>query len=341
MTQYSISAGWLAPAQITDVLALAEAARDVDGVAPLSERVLLHLRYDGSAPGIGRSPGQDRDLILTVHQDPGGSRAAAPPACGGSREIAGYAQLDAAPSAAGTDLSAELVIHPDHRREGLGLALVRALTAEADGHPVRVWAHGDLPAAAGLARAAGFDRVRALWQMRRSLGGRLDQPRFPPGITLRTFRPGRDEDEWLGLNRRAFAGHPEQGAWTRRDLELREREPWFDPAGFFIAERNGAMAGFHWTKVHGPAEGNIGEVYVVGVGPGEQGTGLGRALTLAGLHDLQGRGLAEVMLYADEDNVPAIRLYEALGFIHWRTDAMYRDLRGAPPPANPPANPRS
>ena len=331
MTQYSISAGRLAPAQVKDVLALAAAARDADGVAPLSEHVLLHLRYDASAAGIAGRPGQDRDLILTVSQDPGGSRAAAPPTGGGSVEIAGYAHLDAAPSAAGTDLSAELVIHPDHRREGLGLALVRALTAEAGGHEVRVWAHGDLPAARASLTAAGFDRVRALWQMRRSLAGLPDQPRFPPGIMLRTFRPGRDEDEWLGLNRRAFAGHPEQGAWTRRDLELREREPWFDPAGFFIAERNGAMAGFHWTKVPGPAEGSLGEVYVVGVDPGEQGTGLGRALTVAGLQYLQGRGLAEVMLYADEDNVPAIRLYEALGFIHWRTDAMYRTPQGDTP----------
>jgi mycothiol synthase len=30
------------------------------------------------------------------------------------------------------------------------------------------------------------------------------------------------------------------------------------------------------------------------------------------------------MLYVDEDNAPAIRLYEALGFTRRRTDAMYR-----------------
>jgi mycothiol synthase len=375
MTRFSITADRLTPAQITGVLALAEAARDADGMAPLSEHVLLHLRYytsDSRTPG---SPSPDRDLILALNQDPEGSEGS-PAGSGGSTEagasrgrgqsagggaprgrgqsagggapraggeIAGYAHLDAPASAAGTELTAELAIHPGHRREGLGLALVRALAAEAAGHAVRLWAHGDLPAAAALARAAGFDRVRALWQMRRPLAGRLDRPRFPPGITLRTFRPGLDEDEWLSLNRRAFAGHPEQGTWTRRDLELREREPWFDPVGFFIAERNGAMAGFHWTKVHGPAEEGIGEVYVVGVDPGEQGTGLGRALTLAGLHHLQGRGLAEVMLYVDEDNVPAIRLYEALGFTRWRTDAMYRQPRGGTPPAaeHPPRIPRS
>jgi mycothiol synthase len=311
MTEWSITAGRLTPAQVAGVLAMARAAEQADGVAPLSEHVLLHLREDS-----GPAPDADRDLVLTV-----------------DGEIAGYAYLDGTPGAAGTGLSGELVVHPDRRRHGLGLALVRALAAEADGHPVRLWSHGDLPAAAALARAAGFGRFRALWQMRRSLEGPLDQPRFPPGTTLRTFRPGQDEDEWLSLNRRAFAGHPEQGAWTRHDLELREREAWFDPAGFFIAERGGRMAGFHWTKVHGPADSpaDIGEVYVVGVDRGERGTGLGRALTLAGLHHLQERGLAQVMLYVDEDNVPAVRLYEGLGFTRWKTDAMYQRA-----PANSP-----
>ena len=291
MTGQGITRAELTATQVSEVLALVEAARLADGVAPLSEHGMLHLRYDSTGDFIVNADGK----------------------------IAGYAYLDP-PSAEG-EVTGELVVHPDRRRRGLGRALAGELTATAGGHVLRLWAHGDLPAAAALARAAGFERFRALWQMRRSLREPLDQPVLPAGRTLRTFVPGQDEDDWLSLNGRAFAKHPEQGSWTRHDLELREREPWFDPAGFFIAERDGQMAGFHWTKVHDPT---LGEVYVVGVDPAEQGSGLGRALTLAGLHHLRDLGVAEAMLYVDEDNVPAIRMYEALGFAKAKVDAMYR-----------------
>ena len=297
MTGVRITSGGLTTTQAGEILALVEAARLADGVAPLSEHGMLRLRYEGNDGG--------RDFTVMT-----------------GSEIAGYAYLDP-PSAHGDEgeVTGELVIHPDRRRHGLGRALTGELAAAAGGHVLRLWAHGDLPAAAALARTAGFERFRALWQMRRSLGEPLDQPALPAGRALRTFVPGQDEDEWLKLNGRAFAKHPEQGGWTRHDLDLREREPWFDPAGFFIAERDGRMTGFHWTKVHGP---DLGEVYVVGVDPDEQGSGLGRALTLAGLRHLRDLGVGQAMLYVDEDNVPAIRLYEGLGFTRATVDAMYR-----------------
>jgi mycothiol synthase len=284
----------LTEAEAQAVLSLVSAAAAADGVGPLSEHVMLHLRYGGE-PGA-------RDLLLVSNGD-----------------LAGYAHLEPAGPAA---LSGELVVHPAHRRQGLGLALVRALTAEAGGRPLRLWAHGDLPAAARLAAAAGFGRIRALWQLRRPLQAEIAVPELPSGVTLRTFVVGQDEDAWLELNAAAFAQHPEQGGWTRADLELREREPWFDPDGFFLAERGGRLAGFHWTKIHASPE-QIGEVYVVGVGPGERGAGLGRTLTLAGLRYLRDRGLRQVMLYVDESNTAAIRLYESLGFTRWHTDVMF------------------
>jgi mycothiol synthase len=313
--------GHITKAQAQAVLGLVRAAAEEDGVGPLSEHVMLHLRYGGDP--------RARNLLLVSNG-----------------ELSGYAHLDPTDPVEGP--SGELVIHPVHRRQGLGLLLTRALVAEAGPRPLRLWAHGDLPGAVALAAAAGFERVRALWQMRRSLQSRLERPQLAEGITIRTFVIGRDEDAWIDLNSRAFARHPEQGAWTREDLELREREPWFDPSGFFLAERDGKLVGFHWTKIHGPAatagsagaadaagdavpaggaaartHEAIGEVYVVGVGPGQRGLGLGRALTLVGLQYLRSQGLFQVMLYVDESNNPAIRLYQSLGFTHWDTDVMF------------------
>jgi mycothiol synthase len=288
----------LSAAEASAVVRLAGAAASADGVGPLSEHVLLHVKHGGDP--------QARDLLL---------------AAGGT--VAGYAHLDpAAGASAAEGASAELVIDPAHRDRGLGTLLGRALEAEAGDQPLRVWAHGDLPTAARFAAAAGFERVRSLWQMRRSLQSGLPSPRLAEGITIRTFKIGQDEDEWLRLNARAFASHPEQGGWTRDDLDLREREPWFDPEGFFLAERAGKAVGFHWTKVHAQPEA-MGEVYVVGVDPDQQGTGLGRALTLVGLDYLRSRGLPAVMLYADESNAAAIAMYESLGFSHQSTDVMY------------------
>jgi mycothiol synthase len=311
VTQVSLAVteGSLPQATADAVLSLVADAATADGIAPLSEDALYTVEYGGE--GV-------QHLCLTL---PGGT-------------VIGYAHLVPPElGASDDDRSGELLVHPAHRRRALGSSLAAALTSRAAGGGVRVWAHGDLPAAAALARSAGFTRVRSLWQMRMSLkDAAIPEPAYPAGVTVRTFRPAEDEQAWLAVNRRAFAHHPEQGSWTLDDLRLREEETWFDPAGFFLAERDGQLAGFHWTKVHADGGENgapIGEVYVVGVDPGNQGGGLGRALTLAGLAHLRNRGLADVMLYVDEDNTAAVRMYTALGFSRWSADVMYRHAGSA------------
>jgi mycothiol synthase len=289
-----------------------DAVAGVDGDYPLSEHVVLHLRHGGDA---------DVRHLLTTSD---------------SGEVIGYAHVDVTDQVAGS--SAEMAVHPDHRRAGLGRALVEAALQESPDGRLRLWAHGEHPAATALAHRLGFERSRALFQMRRSLFTPVPAPDVPDGIRIRTFQVGRDEAAWTRVNARAFADHPDQGRWTERDLRLREEEPWFDPAGFFLAERksDGVLLGFHWTKVHGadPLDGPgthdhehdhepIGEVYVVGVDPDAQGLRLGAALTLAGLRHLRGRGLAQAMLYVDESNERAVRLYEKLDFTRWSTDICF------------------
>ena len=207
---------------------------------------------------------------------------------GTAGEIAGYAHLDPTDPVAGP--SAEVVVHPAHRGRGFGRMLVEAALEAAPEHRLRLWAHGDHPAARALAASLGFSEARRLEQWRRSLRVPLPDAPLPPGVRLRTFQPGADDEAWLALNAAAFADHPEQGSWTLRDLHARMAEAWFDPQGFLLAEtEDGELAGFHWTKVHGGeahehGHGHeaIGEVYVVGVSPTQQGRGLGRALTRGG-----------------------------------------------------------
>ncbi|MEV3860597.1 mycothiol synthase [Streptomyces sp. NPDC050095] len=288
----------LSAEQSAAVLGLLSDAARTDGQQAVSEQGRLQLR-GGERDGV-------RHLLLTV-----------------DGELYGYAQLeDTDPVEAP---AAELVVHPAHRGHGHGRALGSALLA-ASGKRLRVWAHGGHGAARHLAQVLGLTLFRELRQMRRPLTDLdLPEPELPSGVRIRTFVPGQDDAAWLAVNAAAFAHHPEQGSLTQRDLDDRKGEPWFDPAGFFLAFKGDQLVGFHWTKVHADDAGaQLGEVYVVGVAPGQQGGGLGKALTATGLRHLAAAGLPTAMLYVDADNKAAVSVYERLGFTTYETDLMYR-----------------
>lgn len=331
---------------------LTEAATEADGVRPLSEHISLHLRYGGEGP--------DRNILLLAPDGPDAPDAPEGHGAHPPEVVAGYAHLDPTDVVAGS--AAEVVVHPAFRRRGYGRLLVEAAAAQTPDGRLRLWAHGEHPAARALAASMGFEVVRRLDQLRRSLYSPLPGLHLPDGVRVRAFRPGEDDAAWLELNARAFTGHPEQGGWTERDLSARMRESWFDPQGFLVAEEDGPdgprMVAFHWTKIHGaPGRGPggargerhhqghqghqghhpahrhghghehghepIGEVYVVGVHPDQQGRGLGRAITVAGLRWLRAQGLPQAMLYVEADNDPAQAVYRSLGFTHWDTDVMF------------------
>ena len=294
----------LDPKLQSEVLELIANASDVDGIPPVAEHVLLHLRHGGD---------KSDSHFIAFHED----------------QVAGYAHLDLTDQVEGP--SAELVIAPKFRNKGIASELLKALT---EIPRLRLWSHGDLPGAKNLALANGFTRVRTVIQMRRSLTDSI--PEIDPKIGIRSFLPGIDNQAWLELNNRSFTNHPEQSNWSERDLEIRTKESWFDPTGFLIAEIDKKLAGFCWTKVHGghthkhsneEAEHDhdpIGEIYIMGVDPIQQGKGIGRAVTIAGLKYLRYQGIFSAMLYVDEKNTPAIKLYQSLGFKEWGRDVLYR-----------------
>lgn len=297
----------------SEVLTLAGRAADADGVEAISEAFRLAL-------------GSPRSEVTHVVAYAGESP---------SEDLLGYAAVDSTGSA-------ELVVDPPARRQGVGRALLRALftsdfvprrdtrsaaTSVPTGHEVGVgatgvWAHGDLPAARGLAAAEGLVPTRELHMMERPVreGDEVD-PALPEGFSVRAFEPGRDEQAWLEVNRLAFAAHPEQGSITLADLQERMAQDWFDPAGFLLVEDvtvvqdGGAhpLTAFHWTKRE-PSAPDKGEVYVVGVHPAYQGRGLAGPLTGLGTAHLARQGVTVVELYVDGDNTRALATYRRAGF---------------------------
>ena len=199
------------------------------------------------------------------------------------------------------------------------LRAVLAVVGEEGGGRVQLWRSRPTARSDKEAAAAGLTDARDLLELRRPLpvGDRS-------ALAVRAFVPGRDEGAWLRVNNRAFAGHPEQGGWDRATLEEREREPWFDPRGFLLHERDGRLAGSCWTKVHHEHRPPVGEIYVIGVDPDFAGHGLGRELVLAGLDRMADDGITAGMLYVDADNTAARKLYDRLGFTVHHIDRAYR-----------------
>ncbi|HEU0191129.1 MAG TPA: mycothiol synthase [Mycobacterium sp.] len=282
--------------QVRDLVAV---AGEFDGVAPVGEQVLRGLA--------------DHCALHLLVADAGA--------------LVGYLSLTAA--AEGAAPMAELVVHPQARRRGIGTAMARTALTKT-GARNRFWAHGTLEAAQAVASALGLVKARELLQMRRSLRD-VPEPSIPDGVRIRTYTGPADDTELVRVNNAAFAWHPEQGGWTAADLAELRGAPWFDPHGLFLAfddppADTGPLLGFHWTKVHLDEPG-LGEVYIVGVDPAAQGRGLGAALTAVGVaalaHRLADAPRPTVLLYVEADNTAALRTYQRLGFAVHSVDTAY------------------
>jgi len=286
----------VAPADRAAISTLLDAATRADDEPALSDHLRMDLAH-GGRPGFA---------ALLVRDGRGGALVA-------------YGQI----SRANDTSSVEVVVDPAHRdrldpltRELIGAALG---VVAGDGGGAVPWL---VPRAtdehAAVATALGLQAGRTLHQMRRPLPTGI-----PYELDTRPFVVGRDEEAWLAVNNRAFADHPEQGGWTLETLRSREEEPWFDPAGFLLHERDGRLAGFCWTKVHADHDPAVGEIYVIASDPDFHGGGLGTSLTLAGLDHLAGKGIGTGMLYVDGANTAAVRMYERIGFTVHHSDRVF------------------
>lgn len=272
-------------------LALARAAEQADGVAPLSEQFVL---------GITDARLAHRHLV----------------ALDGGRLIA-VAALEGE--------IAELVVDPGHRRAGIGTQLYRRVREVVPG--LQTWAHGDLPGARALAGRQGLKVTRELLVLEitgRALddASRFTAPADFAAVDLHRsrekFGAAKVDQAWLDANNDAFSWHPEQGGWDLERLERAQEVDWFSDRDvlFLWDEQSGPprLAGFHWTKWHDEETPGFGEVYVVGLAADYRGRGLGTPILLLGLDHLRAKGAERIILYVEADNAAAVKVYQNSGF---------------------------
>ena len=300
------------PDDLEDLGRLFEACRSADGHASIGEHKYLDLVAGNADRALGRVFLIEQLMIAYVHLTP---------------------------RTANTDWVLETALHPDHRDPPIVREVLQAaidVVADAGGGTVRLWVYH--PAVDEVVEDLGFRQERRLLQMRLPLPPRL-VPNSPPGHRLTNFEVGADEEAWIEMNNRAFAGHPENGSWDRSILADRIRQDWFDPEGLLMAWEGSRLSGFCWTKVHPQS---MGEIYVVAVNPDRQRQTLGTWLTLEGLWYLyRHRNVTTAMLYVDAANQSALAMYEGLGFSLDHIDRAYTREVAADQPETGRPNTRS
>lgn len=267
--------------------ALVDACTAVDGHAPFEEHTMLTLDGARQVPH------------ARVEARAGG-------------ELVGCAVLSE-----GVDgWTVEAGVSPAHRGRGTGRRLLYAAGDHVRSHgggAVRAWVHGDLPAADRLAATAGATVERRLLVLERPLHD-LPVDRCHDGVLLRTLdtTSAEDRDAWLEVSNAAFVDHPDNGGWTRAELDWRLDAAWTDARRFPVAvDAHGVVAGV-WTKVE-PGS-TTGELYVVAVHPRAQGRGLGRFVVAEALRRLAAAGCDTAELYVDAANTAGLALYRWAGF---------------------------
>jgi mycothiol synthase len=290
------------PADLVTVTRLHDEAEAADGHASLGEAVWRDLDRPLDAASAG--------VLATDDGHP-----------------VGYAHVYRSDNVSPPHWASGVVVAPQHRDGNVEADLLERIVAYAaaqGGGLVVLWLFNPDERDDRAARRAGFRHQRDLLQQRVALP-LSEPPAWPPGFEVRAFVPGQDDAAWLEVNNRAFADHPEQGGWTAETLRRRMAEPWFDPKGFLLAFDSDGLAGFCWTKVHAATatDPEMGEIFVIGVDPSRQGTGLGRVLVVGGLASLAERGVRTGMLFVDAESKEAVSLYASLGFTTSRLDRAY------------------
>jgi len=227
-------------------------------------------------------------------------------------------ELEVAPKLAGSVHQEELVRRALRRARELGVRVVHSCLP-------------GLSSQASLLRDEGFSLVRTYWDLVWS-DKALPKSGVPDGFTIRPFQPG-DAAILTEVQNAAFGDSWGFCPNTVEQIEYRSLMVNIPQRGILFLRHEEKTAGYCWTCL-APVNGTIrGVIGMIGVVPEYRGQGISRHILLAGMEFLLSLDVASIGLQVDQDNAPAIRLYDSVGFEkagerHWFE-------RGVSPDATP------
>lgn len=230
------------------------------------------------------------------------------------REIIG--RLEVRPELASQRVILSGWIHPEHRRKGLATRLfdhARQRALELKAKAMRVNLPQDNSVAAKTLLKLGFRPVREYLDLQ------LDMAAAPAQeASTSNFRPLQPDEAALltKLQNRCFTGAWEFNPNTVEEIARTINSPFCSPDDIRLAYDGDRAIGYCWTMALPavPGQPARGQIFMLGVDPDYRGQGLGRAVLLAGLTHLAGKGVQVIELTVDSENKTARSLYQSLGF---------------------------
>jgi mycothiol synthase len=242
-------------------------------------------------------------------------------------QLVGYGALWIPPAIATQEGYLSLKVHPPLRGQGLESQIIAWAEARLrQANPAR---DRPLILRAGVRESQtdritlleqhGFTITRHFYRMARSLADPIPTPQWPTGYTVRSLQP--DEVEaWVELFNQTFIDH-----WNFHPMTVEQRQYWMSDPDYqaefdrVAISPTGTFAALCLSLIYrqenlrtGRSEGWITDL---GTRRGFRKQGLGRAMLLTGLHQLQASGLDTALLGVDTENPSgALRLYESVGF---------------------------
>jgi mycothiol synthase len=208
-------------------------------------------------------------------------------------------------------------VHPDHRDSNIEAALMdwgEGVAGERRTGGVRTAAADRDTLACDLFRSRGYVHVRSHFTMHKEVSPNEDPGTPPGGVTIRPYSDA-DERSLFDLHEASFAEH-----WGFHPMSFESfneelhGEDW-DPSLVFLADHQRRAVGYVVPFLFAKA----GYVAMLGVLKEWRGRGIGKALLQRSFAEIANRGLPEVRLNVDTENVSgAVELYESVGMNVYR-----------------------